>query len=83
MEHFGGDQACLSINVTDAFENCSHPGNLLRARAHVALVNFEKLDNRSEIRNHRDSKLNSLEATDKTESKKRDQDIQPNESFEV
>jgi hypothetical protein len=79
VEHFGGDQACLSINVTDAFENCSHPGNLLRARAADVLENFE----RSEIRNHRDSKLNSLEATDKAESKKRDQDIQPNEPFEV
>jgi hypothetical protein len=36
-----------------------------------------------QVRDHCDSKTNSFEATDQTESKKRDQDIQPDESFEV
>ena len=37
----------------------------------------------SEIRDHADSKLNSFKATDEAESKKRDEDVQPNEPFEV
>lgn len=37
----------------------------------------------SEIGNHADSKLNSLKPTDEAESKKRDEDIQPDEAFKV
>lgn len=36
-----------------------------------------------EVGNQFDSSLNSREATDQTESEKRNQDIQPNKSFEV
>jgi hypothetical protein len=36
-----------------------------------------------QVGNHCDSKANSFEATDQTESKKRDEDIQTDESFEV
>jgi len=36
-----------------------------------------------QVGNHLDNKANSFEATDQTESKKRDEDIQPDESFEV
>ena len=35
----------------------------------------------SEIRNHGNSKAHSLEATDQTESEKRDQDIEANKTF--
>ena len=36
-----------------------------------------------QVGNHADSKANSFKATDEAESKKRHEDIQPNESFEV
>jgi hypothetical protein len=36
-----------------------------------------------QVRDHCDNKANSFEATDQTESEKRDEDIQPDESFEV
>ena len=36
-----------------------------------------------QVGDHLDNKAYSLEATDQTESKKRDEDIQPDESFEV
>ena len=36
-----------------------------------------------QVGDHADSKLNNFEATDKAESEKRDQDIQPDEAFEV
>ena len=36
-----------------------------------------------QVGDHCDSKANSFEATDQTESEKRDQDIQPDEPFEV
>jgi hypothetical protein len=36
-----------------------------------------------QVRDHLDNKANSFEATDQTESEKRDQNIQPDESFEV
>jgi hypothetical protein len=36
-----------------------------------------------QVRDHLDNKANSFEATDQTESEKRDEDIQPDESFEV
>ena len=35
------------------------------------------------VGNHTDSKADSFKATDETESKKRDEDIQTNQSFEV
>jgi hypothetical protein len=38
---------------------------------------------RLEVGNQFDSNPNSFEATDEAESKKRDEDIQPDESFEV
>lgn len=36
-----------------------------------------------QVGDHADSKLNSFEATDKAESEKRDEDVQPDEAFEV
>lgn len=36
-----------------------------------------------QVGDHADSKLNSFEATDKAESEKRDEDVQPDEPFEV
>jgi hypothetical protein len=36
-----------------------------------------------QVRDHCDNKANSFEATDQTESEKRDEDIQPDESFKV
>ena len=37
----------------------------------------------SEIRDHGNSKAHSFEATDQTESEKRNEDVQPDESLEV
>jgi len=36
-----------------------------------------------QVGNHADSKADSFKATDEAESKKRDEDIQPDESFKV
>jgi hypothetical protein len=36
-----------------------------------------------QVGNHLDNKSNSFKATDEAESKKRDKDIQPDESFKV
>jgi hypothetical protein len=36
-----------------------------------------------QVGDHADSKLNSFKPTDEAESKKRDEDIQPDESFKV
>jgi hypothetical protein len=38
---------------------------------------------RSQVRNHCDSKLNSFEPTDQTESEKRNEHVQTNQAFEV